>query len=144
MGYLGPHTDLWGEGQSLLFSNWLDTALQGLFAAANIFSSLKLVYIFSVNPYLGPLQVKHISEYQNCSDQNWQSLTKTKTEKAFRLGQTSHNDCQHTTPPPPTYPPIVRETRDVKGSRFYNWHIYNLMTSNDSMCYFTSWVQDMT
>ena len=31
---------------------------QGLFAAANIFSSLKLVYIFSVNPYLGPLQVK--------------------------------------------------------------------------------------
>ena len=32
---------------------------QGLFAAANIFSSLKLVYIFSVNPYLGPLQVYH-------------------------------------------------------------------------------------
>ena len=31
--------------------------VQGLFAAANIFSSLKLVYIFSVNPYLGPLQV---------------------------------------------------------------------------------------
>ena len=30
---------------------------QGLFSAANIFSSLKLVYIFSVNPYLGPLQV---------------------------------------------------------------------------------------
>ena len=33
------------------------TCAQGLFAAANIFSSLKLVYIFSVNPYLGPLQV---------------------------------------------------------------------------------------
>lgn len=30
---------------------------EGLFAAANIFSSLKLVYIFSVNPHLGPLQV---------------------------------------------------------------------------------------
>ena len=30
---------------------------EGLFAAANIFSNLKLVYIFSVNPYLGPLQV---------------------------------------------------------------------------------------
>ncbi|KAK2704154.1 transient receptor potential-gamma protein-like isoform X2 [Artemia franciscana] len=30
---------------------------EGLFAAANIFSSLKLVYIFSVNPYLGPIQV---------------------------------------------------------------------------------------
>ena len=29
---------------------------EGLFAAANIFSSLKLVYIFSVNPHLGPLQ----------------------------------------------------------------------------------------
>ena len=31
---------------------------QGLFAAANIFSSLKLVYIFSVNPHLGQLQVR--------------------------------------------------------------------------------------
>lgn len=30
---------------------------EGLFSAANIFSSLKLVYIFSVNPYLGPLQI---------------------------------------------------------------------------------------
>lgn len=30
---------------------------EGLFAAANIFSSLKLVYIFSVNPHLGPLQI---------------------------------------------------------------------------------------
>ncbi|XP_043231805.1 transient receptor potential-gamma protein-like isoform X2 [Amphibalanus amphitrite] len=30
---------------------------EGLFAAANIFSSLKLVYIFSINPHLGPLQV---------------------------------------------------------------------------------------
>ena len=28
-----------------------------LFAAANIFSSLKLVYIFTVNPHLGPLQI---------------------------------------------------------------------------------------
>lgn len=30
---------------------------EGLFSAANIFSSLKLVYIFSVNPHLGPLQI---------------------------------------------------------------------------------------
>ena len=30
---------------------------EGMFAAANIFSNLKLVYIFSVNPHLGPLQV---------------------------------------------------------------------------------------
>ena len=30
---------------------------EALFAAANIFSALKLVYIFSINPYLGPLQI---------------------------------------------------------------------------------------
>lgn len=30
---------------------------EGLFSAANIFSSLKLVYIFSVSPHLGPLQI---------------------------------------------------------------------------------------
>lgn len=30
---------------------------EALFAAANIFSCLKLVYIFTVNPHLGPLQI---------------------------------------------------------------------------------------
>nr|AGJ70290.1 transient receptor potential channel C [Terebratalia transversa] len=30
---------------------------EGLFSAANIFSSLKLIYIFTVNPHLGPLQI---------------------------------------------------------------------------------------
>ena len=30
---------------------------EGLFAAANIFSSLKLIHIFTVNPHLGPLQI---------------------------------------------------------------------------------------
>lgn len=30
---------------------------EGLFAAANIFSTLKLVYIFTINPHLGPLQI---------------------------------------------------------------------------------------
>ena len=41
------------------WDDWDPTLIsEGLFAAANIFSSLKLVYIFSVNPYLGPLQVK--------------------------------------------------------------------------------------
>ena len=45
---------------------FLTTLFQGLFAAANIFSSLKLVYIFSVNPYLGPLQVREmISVWKN-------------------------------------------------------------------------------
>ncbi|XP_035229400.1 LOW QUALITY PROTEIN: transient-receptor-potential-like protein [Stegodyphus dumicola] len=29
----------------------------GLFAAGNIFAALKLVHIFSINPYLGPLQI---------------------------------------------------------------------------------------
>lgn len=31
---------------------------EGLFAAANIFSALKLVHLFSINPHLGPLQVR--------------------------------------------------------------------------------------
>jgi len=30
---------------------------EGLFAAANVLSALKLVHIFSINPYLGPLQI---------------------------------------------------------------------------------------
>lgn len=30
---------------------------EGLFSAANILSALKLVHIFSINPYLGPLQI---------------------------------------------------------------------------------------
>lgn len=30
---------------------------EAMFAAANIFSSLKLIYIFTVNPHLGPLQI---------------------------------------------------------------------------------------
>ncbi|XP_037951197.1 transient-receptor-potential-like protein [Teleopsis dalmanni] len=30
---------------------------EGLFAAANIFSALKLVHMFSINPHLGPLQI---------------------------------------------------------------------------------------
>ena len=29
MGYLGPHTDLGGEGRSLLLLNWLDTCSSG-------------------------------------------------------------------------------------------------------------------
>lgn len=30
---------------------------EGLFSAANIFSALKLVHLFSIDPHLGPLQV---------------------------------------------------------------------------------------
>ena len=34
---------------------------EGLFAAANILSALKLVHLFSINPQLGPLQVQFIN-----------------------------------------------------------------------------------
>jgi len=54
MIYNSQATDLprerWDTWDPMLIS-------EGLFSAANIFSSLKLVYIFSVNPHLGPLQV---------------------------------------------------------------------------------------
>lgn len=30
---------------------------EGMFAAANIFSALKLIHLFSINPHLGPLQI---------------------------------------------------------------------------------------
>lgn len=30
---------------------------EGLLAAANVFSALKLVHLFSINPHLGPLQI---------------------------------------------------------------------------------------
>ena len=63
MGYVGPNLDIRGSGEDVQYDEdgeMIDDnayLFQGLFAAANIFSSLKLVYIFSVNPYLGPLQV---------------------------------------------------------------------------------------
>lgn len=41
--------------------NWSDfdpqLIAEGLFAAANINSALKLIHLFSINPHLGPLQV---------------------------------------------------------------------------------------
>ncbi|XP_025084879.1 LOW QUALITY PROTEIN: transient receptor potential-gamma protein-like [Pomacea canaliculata] len=46
---------------NLARENWpaYDPSLvaEAMFAAANIFSSLKLIYMFTVNPYLGPLQI---------------------------------------------------------------------------------------
>lgn len=45
--------------------NWSDfdpqLIAEGLFAAANVFSALKLVHLFSINPHLGPLQVLQIT-----------------------------------------------------------------------------------
>jgi hypothetical protein len=35
----------------------LTNSSEGIFAAANIFSSLKVVYIFTINSHLGPLQI---------------------------------------------------------------------------------------
>ena len=69
VGHLGPHTDIRGEEHHQIS---LSLHCQGLFAAANIFSSLKLVYIFSVNPYLGPLQV---STHFTVIDQQISSLS---------------------------------------------------------------------
>ncbi|KAI3383674.1 hypothetical protein SNEBB_009258 [Seison nebaliae] len=40
------------------WDSWEPTLIaEGIFAAANVFSSLKLVYIFTINPHLGPLQI---------------------------------------------------------------------------------------
>ena len=47
---LAYQRDQWDDFDPILLS-------EGLFATANVFSSLKLVYMFSVNPYLGPLQI---------------------------------------------------------------------------------------
>ena len=47
---------------------------EGMFGAANIFSFLKLVHIFSVHPHLGPLQIslgRMVFEY----NQNFSSST---------------------------------------------------------------------
>ncbi|XP_066591141.1 transient-receptor-potential-like protein isoform X2 [Prorops nasuta] len=44
-----PRED-WGDFDPQLIA-------EGLFAAANIFSALKLVHLFSINPHLGPLQI---------------------------------------------------------------------------------------
>lgn len=47
----------WNQIQLTRCHSFTLSMSEGLFSAANIFSSLKLVYIFSVNPHLGPLQV---------------------------------------------------------------------------------------
>ncbi|KAG5676185.1 hypothetical protein PVAND_006034 [Polypedilum vanderplanki] len=53
--------ELYPQAEQMPREKWdaIDPLLisEGLFSAGNIFSSLKLVYIFSVNPHLGPLQV---------------------------------------------------------------------------------------
>ena len=41
----------------IILLNLLYLISEGIFACANVFSSLKLVYIFTINPHLGPLQI---------------------------------------------------------------------------------------
>ncbi|XP_075981929.1 transient-receptor-potential-like protein isoform X2 [Anticarsia gemmatalis] len=61
--YFQQTTEIWRDPQTKFIprEQWdaFDPQLiaEGLFAAANIFSALKLVHLFSINPHLGPLQI---------------------------------------------------------------------------------------
>lgn len=66
--YLQQRTEIQMDPSAALIprENWGDfdpqLIAEGLFAAANVFSALKLVHLFSINPHLGPLQVSYLSE----------------------------------------------------------------------------------
>lgn len=61
--YFQQTSEIWRDQQTKFIprEQWdaFDPQLiaEGLFAAANIFSALKLVHLFSINPHLGPLQI---------------------------------------------------------------------------------------
>ncbi|XP_018343411.1 PREDICTED: transient-receptor-potential-like protein [Trachymyrmex septentrionalis] len=61
--YLQQRAEIRMDPSAALISreNWSDfdpqLIAEGLFAAANVFSALKLVHLFSINPHLGPLQI---------------------------------------------------------------------------------------
>ncbi|KAG5326359.1 TRPL protein, partial [Acromyrmex heyeri] len=61
--YLQQRAEIRMDPSAALISreNWSDfdpqLIAEGLFAAANVFSALKIVHLFSINPHLGPLQV---------------------------------------------------------------------------------------
>ncbi|GAB1859857.1 Transient-receptor-potential-like protein [Camponotus japonicus] len=61
--YLQQRTEIRMDPSAALIprENWGDfdpqLIAEGLFAAANVFSALKLVHLFSINPHLGPLQI---------------------------------------------------------------------------------------
>ncbi|XP_011872561.1 PREDICTED: transient-receptor-potential-like protein [Vollenhovia emeryi] len=61
--YLQQRAEIQTDSSAALIprENWSDfdpqLIAEGLFAAANVFSALKLVHLFSINPHLGPLQV---------------------------------------------------------------------------------------
>lgn len=66
--YLQQRTEIRMDPSAALISreNWGDfdpqLIAEGLFAAANVFSALKLVHLFSINPHLGPLQVSYLTK----------------------------------------------------------------------------------
>ncbi|KAG5324226.1 TRPL protein, partial [Pseudoatta argentina] len=61
--YLQQRAEIRMDPSAALISreNWSDfdpqLIAEGLFAAANVFSALKIVHLFSINPHLGPLQI---------------------------------------------------------------------------------------
>ncbi|XP_018307618.1 transient-receptor-potential-like protein [Mycetomoellerius zeteki] len=61
--YLQQRAEITMDPSAALISreNWSDfdpqLIAEGLFAAANVFSALKIVHLFSINPHLGPLQI---------------------------------------------------------------------------------------
>lgn len=61
--YLQQRAEITNDSMAALVprENWSDfdpqLIAEGLFAGANIFSALKLIHLFSINPHLGPLQV---------------------------------------------------------------------------------------
>lgn len=64
--YLQQHAEIKQNPSAALIPReyWSDfdpqLIAEGLFAAANVFSALKLVHLFSINPHLDPLQVSHL------------------------------------------------------------------------------------
>ena len=58
MGSLGSNTDKVNYIELKIYQIIITDSFifsEGIFACANIFSALKMVYIFTINPHLGPL-----------------------------------------------------------------------------------------
>ncbi|XP_078053457.1 transient receptor potential-like [Augochlora pura] len=61
--YLQQNAEIKRDSMAALVprENWSDfdpqLIAEGLFAGANVFSALKLIHLFSINPHLGPLQI---------------------------------------------------------------------------------------
>lgn len=86
---------------------------EGLFAAANIFSALKLVHLFSINPHLGPLQ---ISLGRMVIDIVKFFFIYTLVLFAFACGKFSHEVNNHLTFPFPSTPVTIAVKQREKVS----------------------------